>query len=261
MDPKISIIIPCRKTTEAARCIWECMDSYYKNFEIIVLPDVHLQDGGVYESGKLQIIPTGTILPSHKRDLGIKASSGEIIAFIDADAYPPAMWLWEAYYLLSRNPSLGGVCGPGILPPGSPMRKKATDLILRVLPFSYRVVPKKDRYVDDYPTFNLIMWKKDIEAVGGFNCDYLTGEDTILCKRITTDLGKMILYSHNVWVFHDRREVFKPFFKQIGTYGRHRGYFFKKHPENSRKLIYLLPLICAIGIGAVCLLFLLYLVF
>ena len=253
---KVSIIIPCRTVGEAFVCSEKCHQVDYNGLEVIVLPD----NFAYLCKDNHKVIPTGKVLPSHKRDIGIKEATGEIIAFIDADAYPTKSWLKNAVWHLRNDKTIAGICGPGTLPPDSTMKQKAADFVLKLLPFNYRVQPKKARYVEDYPTFNLILWKKDILKAGGFNCDYLTGEDTLLCKRITKDLGKRILYAPDVEVYHERREVFKPFFKQIGTYGRHRGYFFKKHPETSRAFIYILPLILAIGVMIVCIYYMVSLV-
>lgn len=249
----VSIIIPCRNVEEAKLCIEKCLKLDYPIFEVIVLPDeynyrLHL----ITEPHKFVIIkPTGKILPSRKRDIGIKEANGKYIAFIDADAYPDKKWLKIATGIFEKekNKDIAGVCGPGLLPPDSSLKEKAADWILRMLPHSYRVVGQTKRCVEDYPTFNLIIKKEYIDKVGGFNCEFLTGEDTLLCKKIIA-LGKKILYYPYCIVYHKRRALYKPFLKQISIYAIHRGYFFKKYPETSRKLLYILP-----SIGVVCCIF------
>ena len=218
------------------------------SFEIILLPDI----GKEYVIPGVKIIETGKVLPSHKRDIGIKHAQGEIIAFIDSDAYPPRGWLKEAKKLLDRYDFLPGVCGPGIIPPKTPLLQKAADSIFKMMPFSYRITQKQGRWVDDFPSFNLILRKMDIEAVGGFSCEYLTGEDTLICQKITAR-DRHILYMPELFVYHSRRPLFVPFLKQIATYGIHRGYFFKKYPKTSRRLVYALP---TLGVG-ICAVFLL----
>lgn len=221
MNTRVSIIVPCRTIDEAEDCYRGCAALEYDNYEVLLLPDTEGE-----RIGSCQVIPTGAILPSAKRDVGIKNATGEIIAFIDADAYPSKYWLKDAVAVMQRCEHLAGVCGPGILPPGSSARHKAADIILRMLPFNYRVMHDSTRYVDDYPTFNLILWKKYIDQVGGFNCNqYLTGEDTILCKKIVYQTSKKILYTPEVFVYHERRPLFRPFLKQLATYGKHRGFF------------------------------------
>lgn len=245
----VTIIIPCRHIDEAKKCIEKCLELDYPIFEVIVLPDTY-DYTAQFKTGKhvfLIVLPTGPILPSRKRDRGILEANGDIVAFIDADAYPTSEWLYMATSVLEKDKDLGGVCGPGLLPPGSGHRERAADGILRLLPYSYRVFYRNEMYVDDYPTFNLLMRKECVKAVGGFACGYLTGEDTRLCDKIINDLGKKIMYSPLIRVFHQRRKLFLPFLKQMATYGRHRGYFFKRHPATSRRLIYVLP-----SLGLIC---------
>lgn len=252
----VSIIIPCRKIAEAEKCVKACLNQTLEVFEIIVLPDVYdklyFLECPVPDHVFIRIIETGSILPSDKRDIGIFQANGDIIAFIDADAYPDPSWLNIATKLLEDDAKtfnqLSGVCGAGIIPDDAPLMERAADLVLQILPHSYRVKISRKRLVDDYPTFNLILWRKYIEDVGGFNCEYLTGEDTLLCLKITQQTGKKILYSPMAYVYHSRRPLFVPFLRQIVTFGIHRGYFFKRYPETSRKLVYALP-----SVGVICL--------
>ncbi len=48
------------------------------------------------EGEGITIIPTGPVGPPLKRDIGAKKAKGEIIAFIDDDAYPRKDWLINA---------------------------------------------------------------------------------------------------------------------------------------------------------------------
>lgn len=249
--PKVSIIIPCRTFVEAGECVSKCLELEYPDYEIIVLPDKHnLQFAYAY----VRICETGKLLPSHKRDIGINLSRGEIIAFIDADAYPPHDWLNLVVAKMKKEKfSSAGVCGPGIVPEDATWRERGADWILQKLPYNYRVIQRPARKVDDFPTFNLVIWKKYIDEVGGFSCDYLTGEDTYLCLKIVRRSGMMFRYDPTLFVYHHRRELYLPFFKQIAKYGKRRGYFFKRYPETSRRLVYAIP---SLFWGGVCLLLL-----
>ena len=54
-------------------------------------------------------------------------------------------------------------------------------------------------------------------------------------------LGKKLVESSEVVVYHHRRSLFKPHLKQVSRFGEHRGFFVKKFPENSVKLTYFFP--------------------
>ena len=78
----------------------------YKKFEVIVLPNEHAQyDLTLLKKYKwLKIIPTGKITkPAEKRNIGVKEAKGNIIAFIDDDAYPGNDWLEQAVISFKKS--------------------------------------------------------------------------------------------------------------------------------------------------------------
>ncbi len=202
MENKFSIIIPYKtKNAYVERCLKWISYQTYKNYEVIEVPNT-VCDG----------------YPSEKRNWAILRAKGEFLAFIDADAYPSSDWLSNALKWL--NEGYIGVCGAGILPADSSILEQAADLVLKWLPYSYRVTPKKERIVSEFPTFNLIVRKTDLLFE-----PYLTGEDSLYCRKLS-EKGK-ILYTPDVIVYHNRRPLFRPFWKQIATYGWHRGYLIR----------------------------------
>jgi hypothetical protein len=70
-------------------------------------------------------------------------------------------------------------------------------------------------FVDEFPTFNLIVRANKAPKFRLF----LTGEDSLFCREI----GE-IFYDPSVLVYHKRRPLFKPYWKQISTFGWNRGY-------------------------------------
>ena len=197
------------------------------------------------------VIPTGPVSPAHKRDIGLKSAKGEIIAFLDDDAWPEKGWLKNAIRHFENN-DVAAVAGPAKTPPDDGSRQKASGEIYSSIlvsgKYAYRYVPKEGREVDDYPSCNFIVRKAIIQQVGGFNTDFWPGEDTKLCLDITKRLGKKIIYDPLVLVYHHRRPVFIPHLKQIASYALHRGYFVKKYPETSLRPAYFLPSIFVLGL-------------
>ena len=205
---------------------------------------------------KVKIIPTGALGPSQKRDMAMQQASGEILAFIDDDAYPAGDWLKNAaVYFNDKN--VAAVGGPAVTPPGDNSRQKASGLVYSSIlvgaKFSYRYLPKTKIEVEDYPTCNLLVRKSVMQQLGGFNTSFWPGEDTKLCLDITKKLGKKIIYAPDVLAYHHRRPLFIPHLKQIASYALHRGYFVKRYPETSFKAAYFIPSIFFLGLitGAV----------
>lgn len=248
-QPLVSIIIPTIDINDYI--LHENLPAFtkqtYKKFEVIILPnqssskDIELTQ----KYNWLRIIPTEKITrPALKRDIGVKEAKGEIIAFIDDDAYPTPEWLSKAVPIFSKE-KIEAVCGPGILPKNSSFWEKVFDEVLKTPVgsggYSFRFVPKKRKYVDDYPSMNFLIKKSVFNELGGFNSDYWPGEDSKLCNDLVHKNHGKILYDPDVVIYHHRRETLKGYLKQHANYGFHRGAFFAHGDKNSKKLSYLLP--------------------
>ena len=231
------------------------MELDYPDFEIIILPDadigsidnlhatrytLHAKEGAV----PIRIIPTGPLAPSRKRDIAINYANGEILAFIDDDAYPVRVWLKNAVNDFN-DPKVAAVGGPAVTPQGDTTKQKASGLIysspLVSGKYAYRYLPGKRMEVDDYPSCNLLIRKSIMQELGGFKTNFWPGEDTKLCLDVTKRLGKKIIYDPEVIVYHHRRNLFLPHLRQIANYALHRGYFVKRYPATSLKVAYFIP--------------------
>ena len=242
-DPLVSVVIACpRRSWMLDECLGALANQTYRNFEVIVLPDADSQLSTF--NFKLSTLPTGKVRPAEKRNLGIKAAKGEIIAFIDDDAYPDAHWLEYAVRYFGDE-TIGAVGGPGVTPPGDSflarMGGRVYDNLLVSGNYRYRYkAGGVRRDVDDYPSCNLFVRKALLDSFGGYRTDFWPGEDTLLCKDIV-DAGKRIVYDPWVVVCHHRRPLFGAHLRQLGRYAFHRGYFVKRYPSNSLRLSYFIP--------------------
>jgi len=244
-----TIVIPLKEPGEDLHeSLKHCFAIDYPLYEIIVLPDTEAELP--VSANNVRVIPTGPVPPSKKRDLAISHAHGNILAFIDDDAYPRSDWLKNAapYF---ENEIVAGVGGPAVTPRNDTVWQRASGHILSSWigsgPHSYRYTPKRMREVDDYPTCNLLVRKSVLERLGGFDTKYWPGEDTKLCLEITKQLGMKILYVPDVLVYHHRRPVFRPHLRQIWNYSVHRGFFAKKFSETSLRFSYFLPSILVAG--------------
>lgn len=238
---KVTVVIPVKEINDYIKESNEYLSKLdFDSFELIIFPD---RDSGVKLSGA-RIIPTGPMGPAEKRDLALKYAEGEILAFLDDDAYPRADWLKNAVRHFS-DPSVGAVGGPAVTPKSDSVLQRASGAVfasrLTSSTYTYRYVPDKYREVDDFPTVNLFIRKSVFEVLGGFDTGYWPGEDTKLCLDITKKLGLKIIYDPEVFVFHHRRALFGPHLKQVSRYAFQRGYFVRVFPETSLKPGYFVP--------------------
>ncbi|MFA6413308.1 MAG: glycosyltransferase [Syntrophales bacterium] len=242
LDKNVSIIIPAKQINDYVReAIPHILNLDYPNFEIIVLLDSETKE----TFPKVRMITTGNIGPAAKRDMALTHANGEILAFIDDDAYPRQDWLKNAVRYFT-NDSIGVACGPAITPPDDNIFQQASGKVyesrLCCGPYTHRYRPEKSREVDVFfPTVNFIVRKDVFVEAGGFDCPYYSGEDAKLCAKITGKLGKKIIYAPEILVWHHRRELFRGHLKQVKQYGLHRGYFARNYPETTTSPAHYLP--------------------
>lgn len=242
-EPKISIVIPTRVLDPlTVECISKCNELNYSNYDIRLISD-YFAKVQMEQTGS-RVIPSGPVGPAVKRNMGINDSNAEIVAFIDSDAWPEQDWLRNAVpYFEDEN--VAAVCGPAVTPFKDNRKQLASGLIYSSFLVSgnttYRYTYHALREVDDYPSCNLIVRRSDLVKAGGFPEEYWPGEDTVLCLKLTKELGKKIMYVPNVVVNHHRRPIYRAHLRQVYSYGLHRGFFVRKFPETSRRLQYFVP--------------------
>ncbi len=242
--PFVSVVIAC---PNRSWMLDECLDALaaqtYREFEVIVLPDGETNEET--SCPNVRFIPTGKVRPAEKRNTGINEAKGDIVAFIDDDAYPDPHWIENAIKYFSE-PSIGGVGGPGVTPPGDSFMAKAGGRVYENIfvsgNYRYRYLGGRVRLdVDDYPSCNLFVRTDILKKTGGYRTDFWPGEDTLLCEAIVFGEHKRIVYDPWSLVYHHRRPLFGAHLRQLGRYGYHRGYFVKRFPATSCRLSYFIP--------------------
>mgnify|MGYP003394511824 CR=1 FL=1 len=199
---KVSVIIPTKKIdSDVKRCVYHLTGLLEVNdkslHEIIIVPD--------------SVVPG---LPAVKRNWAMKQATGDIFAFLDSDAFPSKAWLKNALYWLKHYPA---VCGPGVLPPDAPFEERVADQVHKWMFCPYRVTPQEHRMVKWFPTFNLLVKRAVATQFEG----YLTGED----DKFGMNIPGGIFYHPSILVYHNRRGIFKPLWRQFGQWGMTKGHF------------------------------------
>lgn len=238
---KYSFIIPVKQINDYIReSIPKILEIKRDHFEIIIYPD-----GATEEKwDKTRQVATGHVGPAQKRDLAIRDAKGEILIFIDDDAYPEKNFL-DVLDQDFSNANVGAVGGPALTPNHDTFWQKVSGAVfLSSLsggnPERYVPVGKK-RIVDDWPSVNLSVRKQAFAQIGGFDSEFWPGEDTKLCLDLINKVKTKILYDPELIVYHHRREGLRRHLKQVGGYGLHRGFFAKKYQKTSFKFKYFVP--------------------
>lgn len=238
----VSVIVPVKRVNDyISESVPKVLALGRKDLEIIIFTD---EEDREHSWPGTRIIASGVVGPAEKRDLALIHAKGDILAFLDDDAYPKVDWLEKALPHF-KDPRVGAVGGPAMTPSDDGMLAKASGAVFESFlgggMARNRYLPVGSvRTVDDWPTVNLLVRKDVFAAVQGFDTAYWPGEDTKLCLDII-EKGYSILYEPAAIVYHHRRSDILKHLKQVGGYGVHRGFFAKRYPKTSCKIPYFVP--------------------
>lgn len=247
--PAVCAIIPCPGASPMLRRCVAALERQRRDFpelNAIILPD---SPTGETWPAFVREIPTGKVLPSDKRNIGIREAAGaEIVAFVDDDARPLDGWLRHALPYFS-DPGIVAVGGPAMTAPEDTFAEQMSGRVFAnvIVSGAYRrrYIPVRVCSERDLPSCNLLVRASALRDVGGFDTTHWPGEDTVLCLELSR-LGR-IVYDPRVSVAHHRRPLFGPHLRQVSRYARHRGYFARKFPETSLRPAYFAPSLLLLG--------------
>lgn len=238
-----TIIIPLKNDQGYLKpCVEACLLYGGRDIEIIILPDEPLTETPSTDP-RVRVVPTGPVSPARKRNQGAKLGSGEILAFIDDDTRPRFGWL-DAALPHFRDSRVAAVGGPSVTPTSDPYWAQVSGAVYESWMMSggercrYRAEAPCE--VRDFPSCNLIVRRTAFDAANGFGTDFWPGEDTEFCLALVKK-GWRIRYEPAALIEHHRRPTLGKHFRQLGSYGLHRGYFVKRYPETSRHPAYFAP--------------------
>ncbi len=226
--PRISVVV-C--TYNGARTLRECLAGLrrldYPDCEVIVV-----DDGSADETPRLaresgfRVVSEGRQGLSGARNSGLRAATGEIVAYIDDDAYPDPHWL--SYLALAfRENSHAGVGGPNLAPAGDgPIAACITNA-----PGNPNHVLLSDGEAEHIPGCNMAFRRDRLLAIGGFDPRFRrAGDDVDVCWRLR-DRGWTLGFSPAAVVWHHRRGSVRAFWRQQFHYGAAEALLEAKFPE------------------------------
>lgn len=226
--PRVTVVV-C--TCNGARWIGNCLDSLarieYPDFEVIVV-----NDGSRDPTSEL-VKPYGVRLIeipnsglSHARNVGMRAATGEIVAYVDDDVRVDPHWLQYLVHAF-RDGSFAAVGGPNIAPAGDgPVAECVANA-----PGGPVHVLLADQIAEHIPGCNMAFRKTVLESIGGFDTRFrVAGDDVDICWRLLDD-GNKIGFHAGAMVWHHRRNSIRAYWKQQVGYGRAEALLQKKWPE------------------------------
>ena len=172
-QPSVSIVVIFKEENPYLfECLSHCLKLDYGNYEIVLLPDTRISERlseYIRQCGsKVKVVPTGKLNIPKKRNIGVKHSSSEFIAFIDSDAFPQKDWLKNAIPVF-LNQRIGAVGGPNLTPPNGPLTQRITGNVLKSkLGFGKGYIRNTvcpSQFLNELPTCNLIVRKSLLDQM------------------------------------------------------------------------------------------------
>ena len=184
----VSVVIP---TYQCGRFVSQSIDSVlgqtFKNFEIIIVDDGstdHTQEilNNYSNMNNIKIIRQSNQGPSAARNLGIRMSTGEYIAFLDADDIWLPNKLEKQIEYLEKHPKVDLIyCDSYLFNEKSTMQKTFFDISQ---PFSGKVLNKL--FLSDFiPLLTVVVRRSIFNSVGFFDETINGPEDYDLWLRIS----------------------------------------------------------------------------
>jgi GT2 family glycosyltransferase len=226
--PRISVAI-C--SYNGARTIRDCCEGLrcleYPNWEVIVVDDGSTDEtAAIAAEYGFRVISTPNRGLSAARNTALEAATGEIVAYIDDDAYPDPQWLsylaWA--FLQGRHAAIGG---PNLPPPGDGW---FADCVANA-PGGPVHVLLSDTEAEHVPGCNMAIRKNCLETIGGFDPRFrVAGDDVDVCWRLK-ERGWIIGFHPAALVWHHRRKSVGAYWRQQTGYGKAEALLERKWPD------------------------------
>ncbi|MFN2238776.1 MAG: glycosyltransferase family 2 protein [Thermoanaerobaculia bacterium] len=179
-------------------------------FELIV---VSAADPGLGDDPRLRLVLLDERNPATRRNAAAAVAAGDILAFIDDDAFAAPSWIDAGVSWLDAHPEVVAVGGPDPAPSDSTVPELISDTLLATRWIGSGIVAHESRpgvfrvrKPWDLALVNLFVRAPAFRELRGFDesIGYI-GEDTDLLRRIAS-LG--VVQYHDGIVVHHRRRAF-----------------------------------------------------
>jgi O-antigen biosynthesis protein len=226
--PRVSVIVCTHNGGQTlGQCLERVRDLSYPDFETIVVDDGSTDDSAeIAREHGATLVQTEHRGLSFARNAGVARASGDVVAFLDDDAYPDPDWLQYVAATLRAN-AHAGVGGPNIPPDEDSLVADCVALA----PGGPIHVLISDREAEHVPGCNMAFRKSALEEIGGFDERFRTaGDDVDVCWRLQ-ESGRTLGFSAGAVVMHRRRDSVRRYLKQQYGYGKAEALLERKWPS------------------------------
>ena len=191
----------------------------------VIIVDGESKDSTVKKAREypVEIFSNPKISAADARNIGIKFSKGDIIAFTDSDCVPDKNWLENIFKRFKNNPELVGTGGKMLpLKPKNNIETFSANVFLNeIMKFPKQIFKPLEKFLPgSFITANCAYRKEALIKVGGFNEFFKNnGEDIDLFWRMIDKFPGNLLYDPSIIVYHSFPDSYIKLAKKYFQYG------------------------------------------
>jgi GT2 family glycosyltransferase len=227
--PRVSVVVcSCNGAATLAECLDGIAQLNYPDYETIVVDDGSTDETTAIAAARpgVRLISTPNRGLSAARNTGLQAASGEIVAYVDDDAFPDPHWL-RYVALALRDGAHAGVGGPNLPVPGDGLVAES----VANAPGGPVHVLLSDTVAEHIPGCNMAFRRDRLLAIDGFDERFrVAGDDVDVCWRLQAR-GWTLGFHAAAVVWHHRRGSVRRFWRQQRGYGRAEAQLERAWPE------------------------------
>ena len=226
--PRVSVVVCSYNGGETLdQCLRSLLDLDYPDYEVILVDDGSTDNTReiVARFPDVEVVHQANQGLSVARNVGLRASTGSIVAYTDSDCFAHPDWLSHLVDQLQRS-GAAAVGGPN-LPPGDGWLAACID----ASPGQPTHVLEGDQVAEHIPGCNMAFRRDALEAIHGFDQEYRkAGDDVDVCWRLQ-ETGWWITFAPSAFVWHHRRATPSKYLRQQAGYGEAEALLRFKHPH------------------------------
>jgi GT2 family glycosyltransferase len=226
--PRVSVVV-C--SYNGGRTLNACLRSIltldYPDYEVVLVDDGSTDDTRSIAARfpEVRAIHQPNLGLSEARNVGLRASTGAIVAYTDSDCVVDPDWLSLLVYQLQRT-GAAAVGGPNLSPEDGQIAA-----CVAASPGQPSHVLESDQVAEHIPGCNMAYRREALLAINGFDPVYRrAGDDVDLCWRLQHE-GMWITFAPGAFVWHLRRQTVGAYLRQQSGYGEAEALLRFKHPE------------------------------
>lgn len=206
--PRVSVVVPVR---DGAATVRTCLDALVgldypaSALEIVVVDNRSTDDTrAIVAEYPVRLVEERAVQSSYAaRNRGVASSTGEVLAFTDADCVPDPGWV-RALVLPLAEPGVGGVAGAieAFAAESAVERYQARRAIRADHAFAHPMLPFAQTANAAYP-------RALVERLGGFDASIPFGGDLDFAWRLQRQTGRRLAYAPDALVRHRHRTTWR----------------------------------------------------